>query len=88
MSRPIGRFESFLDWVVRFLMVMAALAVTAYIGWYGWVITTGEPISNPTADTASQGVDGAEAVAPPVSRPDTLPGDTASRSIDTTGASD
>ena len=27
MSRPIGRFESFLDWVVRFLMVMAALAV-------------------------------------------------------------
>ena len=48
MSRPIGRFESFLDWVVRFLMVMAALAVTAYIGWYGWVITTGEPISNPT----------------------------------------
>ena len=68
-------------------MVVAALAVTAYVGLYGWLITTGEPISHPTADTASQGVDGPEAVAPPISRPDTLPGDSASLSIDTTGAS-
>lgn len=69
-------------------MCLAALGVLGFMGYQGWVISTAQPIVEPRADSTSQAVDGREAESPPFSRPDSLPADTESQSIDTTGSSD
>ena len=84
----IGRMELFLGWVARILLLLTAVGITTFVGYYVRVVSFGEPISEPSADTTSQGIgkSGRRYLTHP--GPDAVPADTASPPIDTTGSND
>lgn len=80
--------ELFLGWVARILLLLTAVGITTFAGYYVRVVSFGEPISEPSAATTSQGIGSPEGVTSPTPGPDAVPADTVSPPIDTTGSND